>query len=83
MVLSVNPTPVPFIPNFGRNLMPAALANAMVRASSIRAFAAGTDPDNMPPWSMRASGKRVALMVLVILAVAVVLGLLAVFVINK
>jgi hypothetical protein len=51
--------------------------------AEFRAFAAGTDPDSMPPWSMRASGKRVALMVLVILAVAVVLGLLAVFVINK
>jgi len=51
--------------------------------AEFRAFAAGTDPENMPPWPMRASGKRVALMVLVIIAVAVVLGLLAVFVINK
>ena len=51
--------------------------------AEFRAFAAGTDPENRPPWSMRASGMRVALMVLVIIAVAVVLGLLAVFVINK
>ena len=36
MVVSVNPTPVPFIPNFGRNLMPAALANAMVRNNGLR-----------------------------------------------
>lgn len=51
--------------------------------AEFRAFAAGTDPDNMPPWSMRASGKRVVLLALVILVVAVLLGLLAVFVINK
>ena len=51
--------------------------------AEFRAFAAGTDPETFRRWSMRASGKRVALMVLVIIAVAVVLGLLAVFVINK
>jgi hypothetical protein len=51
--------------------------------AEFRAFAAGTNPDNMPPWSMRASGKRVALLALVILLVAVVLGVIAVFVINK
>jgi hypothetical protein len=51
--------------------------------AEFRAFAAGTNPDNVPPWSMRASGKRVGLLALVILLVAVVLGVIAVFVINK
>jgi hypothetical protein len=36
MVVSVPPTPVPFIPNFGQSLMPAALSNAMVRNNGLR-----------------------------------------------
>jgi hypothetical protein len=51
--------------------------------AEFRAFAAGTNAESAPPWSMRAPGKRVALLAAVILAVAIVLGVIAVLVINK
>jgi hypothetical protein len=51
--------------------------------AEFRAFAAGTNAESAPPWSMRASGKRVALLAVVIIAVAVVLGFIAVLVLNK
>ena len=51
--------------------------------AEFRAFAAGTSADSAPPWSMSASGKRVALLVIVIIAAAVVLGVIALLVINK
>jgi hypothetical protein len=50
--------------------------------AEFRAFAA-SNAESASPWSMRASGKRVALLAVVIIVVAVVLGVIAVLVINK
>jgi len=50
--------------------------------AEFRAFAAGQNAENAPPWSMRAPGKRVALLAAVIVGVAIVVGVIAVLVIN-
>ena len=49
--------------------------------AEFRAFAAGQNAENAAPWSMRAPGKRVALLAAVIIAVAVILVIIALLVI--
>ena len=51
--------------------------------AEFRAFATASNSDNASPWSMRASGKRVLLLAVVIIVVAVALGVIAMLVINK
>jgi hypothetical protein len=51
--------------------------------AEFRAFATASNGERASPWSMRASGKRVALLAVVVIVVAVVLGVIAVMVINK
>jgi hypothetical protein len=50
--------------------------------AEFRAFATASN-ETASPWSMRASGKRVALLTVTVIVVAVVLGFIAVMVINK
>jgi hypothetical protein len=50
--------------------------------AEFRRFAAGANADTAPPWAMRAPGKRVALLAAVVIAVAVILGIVAIIVIN-
>jgi hypothetical protein len=50
--------------------------------AEFRAFAQSGGSESAPPWAMRASGRRVAIFAAVIIAVAVVLALVAVLVIN-
>ncbi len=50
--------------------------------AEFRAFAAGTNAENAPPWSMRAPGKRVALLAAVVVGVAIVLAIVALLVAN-
>jgi hypothetical protein len=50
--------------------------------AEFRAFAQSGSSDNAPPWAMRASGRRVAILAAVVIAVAVVLALVAVLVIK-
>jgi hypothetical protein len=50
--------------------------------AEFRAFAQSGSSENAPPWAMRASGRRVAILAAVVIAVAVVLALVAVLVIN-
>ncbi|MEP7024680.1 MAG: hypothetical protein ABJB47_12960 [Actinomycetota bacterium] len=49
--------------------------------AEFRAFAQ-SGSESAPPWAMRASGRRVAILTVSVIAVAVVLGLVAVLVIN-
>jgi hypothetical protein len=51
--------------------------------AEFRAFATASNGDNASPWSMRASGSRVLILAVVIIAVAVVLGVIALLVISK
>jgi hypothetical protein len=51
--------------------------------AEFRAFATASNGETTSPWSMRASGKRVALLTVAVIVVAVVLGFIAVMVINK
>jgi hypothetical protein len=51
--------------------------------AEFRAFAQdGSSENAAPPWAMRASGRRVAILAGAVIAVAAVLALLAVLVIN-
>ena len=51
--------------------------------AEFRAFATASDGENGSPWSMRASGKRVALLAVAVIVVAAILVLIAVMVISK
>jgi hypothetical protein len=51
--------------------------------AEFRAFATASNGETASPWSMRASGKRVALLTVTVIVVAVILGFIAVMVINK
>ena len=51
--------------------------------AEFRAFATAPNGESASPWSMRASGKRVALLAVVIIVVAVGLGVVALLVIGK
>ena len=51
--------------------------------AEFRAFATAPNGESESPWSMRASGKRVALLAVVIIVVAVGLGVVALLVIGK
>jgi hypothetical protein len=50
--------------------------------AEFRAFATASDGENGSPWSMRASGKRVALLAVAVIVVAAILGVIAVMVIK-
>jgi hypothetical protein len=50
--------------------------------AEFRAFAQSGSSDNAPPWAMRASGRRVAILAVAVIVVAAVLALIAVLVIN-
>jgi hypothetical protein len=50
--------------------------------AEFRAFAQNGTADTSAPWSMRASGRRVALLAVAVVVVAAVLALVAVLVIN-
>jgi hypothetical protein len=50
--------------------------------AEFRAFAAAGNAETQPPWSMRAPGRRVAVLAAVIIAVAIVLAIIALLVIN-
>jgi hypothetical protein len=51
--------------------------------AEFRAFATAPNGESASPWSMRASGKRVALLAVVIIVVAVGLGVAALLVVSK
>jgi hypothetical protein len=51
--------------------------------AEFRAFATASNGESASPWSMRASGKRVALLAVVIIVVAVGLGVAALLVVSK
>jgi hypothetical protein len=51
--------------------------------AEFRAFATASNGESASPWSMRASGMRVALLAVVIIVVAVGLGVVALLVIGK
>lgn len=51
--------------------------------AEFRAFAQnGSSSETAPPWAMRASGRRVAILAVAVIAAAAVLALIAVLVIN-
>jgi hypothetical protein len=51
--------------------------------AEFRAFATASNGETASPWSMRASGKRVALLAVAVIVVAAILVLIAVMVISK
>ncbi len=60
----------------------ASTTDTSASTAEFRRFAAEANTDATAPWSMRAPGKRVALLAVGIIGVAVVLGVVAVIVIN-
>jgi hypothetical protein len=50
--------------------------------AEFRAFAAAGSAETQPPWSMRAPGRRVAVLAGAVIAVAVILAVVALLVIN-
>jgi hypothetical protein len=50
--------------------------------AEFRAFAGGVPSDSTAPWAMKASGRRVATLAVVVVVAAAVLALVAVLVIN-
>jgi flagellar basal body-associated protein FliL len=63
--------------------MPEREPDTSASTAEFRAFATASNGDNASPWSMRASGKRVLLLAVVIIVVAVALGIIAMLVISK
>ena len=60
----------------------ASTTDSSASTAEFRRFAAGATTETAPPWSMRAPGRRVAMLAGAILASAVVLGIVAIIVIN-
>ena len=61
----------------------ASTTDTSASTAEFRRFASGANAETAPPWSMRVPGKRVVLLVVTVIAVAVVLGIVAIIVINK
>jgi len=61
----------------------ASTTDTSASTAEFRRFASGANAETAPPWSMRAPGKRVALLAITVIAVAVILGIVAIIVINK
>jgi hypothetical protein len=61
----------------------ASTADSSASTAEFRRFASGASAETTPPWSMRAPGKRVALLAVTVIAVAVILGIVAIIGINK
>jgi hypothetical protein len=59
----------------------ASTTDTSASTAEFRRFAAA-NAETAPPWSMRAPGKRVALLAVAIIAAAVILGIVAIIVIN-
>ena len=60
----------------------ASTTDTSASTAEFRRFASGA-AETTPPWSMRAPGQRVALLAIVVIAVAVILGIVAIIVINR
>lgn len=60
----------------------ASTTDTSASTAEFRRFAAEANTDAAAPWSMRAPGKRVALLVAAVIGAAVILGIVAVIVIN-
>ncbi len=61
----------------------ASTTDTSASTAEFRRFASGANVETAPPWSMRAPGKRVAMLALTVIAVAVILGIVAIIVISK
>lgn len=59
----------------------ASTTDTSASTAEFRRFAAEAT-ETKPPWSMRASGGRVVLLAAAVIAIAVILGIVAVIVIN-
>jgi hypothetical protein len=60
----------------------ASTTDTSANTAEFRRFAAGANTDAAAPWSMRAPGKRVALLAAGVIGAAVILGVVAIIVIN-
>jgi len=60
----------------------ASTTDTSASTAEFRRFAAEQNTDAAAPWSMRAPGKRVALLAASVIGAAVILGIVAVIVIN-
>jgi hypothetical protein len=60
----------------------ASTTDSSASTAEFRRFAAGANAETAPPWSMRAPGKRVAMLAGATIAIAVVLGIVAIIIIN-
>ncbi len=60
----------------------ASTTDTSASTAEFRRFAAEANAETAPPWSMRAPGKRVALLAAAVIAAAVILGIVAIIVIN-
>ncbi len=60
---------------------PASTTDTSASTAEFRKFAAAS-AETAPPWSMRAPGKRVALLAAAVIAAAVILGIAAIIVVN-
>jgi hypothetical protein len=60
---------------------PASTTDTSASTAEFRRFAAAS-AETAPPWSMRAPGKRVALLAIAVIAAAVILGIAAIIVVN-
>jgi len=59
----------------------ASTTDTSASTAEFRRFAAAS-AETSPPWSMRAPGKRVALLAAAVIAAAVILGIAAIIVVN-
>ncbi len=60
-----------------------AMTDASGSTAEFRAFVSRSGNEAEPPWSMRAPGKKVVLLAGVVVAVAIVLAIIAIAVLNS
>jgi hypothetical protein len=60
----------------------ASTTDTSASTAEFRRFVSGANAETAPPWSMRAPGKRVALLAIAVIVIAVILGVVAIIVIN-
>jgi hypothetical protein len=69
-------------PEISASTTSASTTDSSASTAEFRRFAAGANAETAPPWSMRAPGKRVAMLAGATIAIAVVLGIVAIIIIN-
>ena len=68
--------------NFSASTDNSAIMDSSRSTAEFRAFAHGSGNEAQQPWSMRAPGRKVALFAGIVVAVAIVLAIIAIAVLN-